>query len=80
MSLTKQERVAIRRAAKLCISMAAEQIEGFIMASPADALRERCHAHSDFSLPDGTRVSVSLHVSVWPSKEPRRPLMIEGPR
>lgn len=79
-TLSKQDRASIKQAAKLCFNMAAQQMDGFIAACPAGALYDGRYAGSDFTLPDGTRVTVSLHLSVWKPRDPDAPLMIEGPK
>lgn len=71
---------AVERAFKVALASAVAQVE---MALPGMAQQPSGpgkHVYADFEMPDGSRVTVSVSVRIWPSdRNARGELLLQGP-
>jgi hypothetical protein len=74
----KQRSAGLHRAMKSCIGQCTDQAQDWL-GDATDAQLEKGHyVSSDYQRPDGSRISISLHIHVYDL--PKRHLMIEGPK
>lgn len=71
---------SIERAFKVALASAVAQIEMALPAMGQQPSGPGRHVYADFELPDGTRVTVSVSVRIWPrDRNDRGELLLKGP-
>ncbi|MBX9750883.1 MAG: hypothetical protein K5Q68_14945 [Roseococcus sp.] len=83
MAAPKHDRAAPGRAGKIIMASLTEQVIGLLREAPQLPTKDARWLDGDFAMPSGGRVRISIMLNVDLPEEPaqpRRPLMIEGPK
>lgn len=71
---------ALEKAFQVALASAVAQIQMSLPSMDGRSENRGRHVYSDFEMPDGTRVTVSVSVRIWPSdRNDRGELLLKGP-
>lgn len=71
---------ALEKAFQVALASAVAQIQMSLPSLDGRSKNPSRHVYSDFEMPDGTRVTVSVSVRIWPSdRNDRGELLLKGP-